>query len=310
MASSRVLRILFASGLFLFAGAATAQERRTPQYPPGPPRIPGPVRPGQNPYATRPPYASVAPTKPAIPAYMKVRVDENLVTANIQATPLQQVLQEIADRTGLVFEVQSQDNPPISISLYRVGLQEAIQRIVANDNSIFYYGQNAARQSRIEFVRVFPRSDRLPQPSLQYLGTGKITKSGSDTVETPEDALKVLLDSQNLEARQKAVEMLVNTKGNLAELALTAVLLDPAPEIRAAAIEGLASLGARPALPSIIQALKDKHPGVRLSAITAVALLGDSDNIRDLKPLNQDRDGSVAAAAEVAIRKLAATRRP
>ncbi|HYK90004.1 MAG TPA: HEAT repeat domain-containing protein [Acidobacteriota bacterium] len=247
---------------------------------------------------------------PAFPSYMKVRVDENLVTANVRTTPLQQVLQEIADRTGLVFEVQSQDDPPISINLFRVRIQEAVERIVASDNSIFYYGKDASQQSRIEFVRVFPRINQPQQPSLIYIGTGAITKSGNDTVDSPEDALKVLTDSQNLEARQKAVEVLVAAKGELATLALTAALLDPAPEVRVAAIEGLASLGAHSALPGIIQSLKDKHPGVRQSAITAVALMGDSESIKELKPLSKDRDVSVAAAAEEAIRTLSSARRP
>jgi hypothetical protein len=38
-----------------------------------------------------------------------------------------------------------------------------------------------------------------------------------------------------------------------------------------------------------------------------VALLGNSQNIKDLKPLSSDKDVSVAAAAEMAIRKLSAT---
>ncbi len=288
--------------VLLCVGHAAAQGRMDSPSRQGQPRPYGQIRPGR-------PQPPVQP-QPAIPAYMKVRVEDDQVTATVRATPLQQVLREIADRTGLVFEVQSQDDPPISISLYRVGLQEAIQRIVASDNSIFYYGKDAENRSRIEFVRVFPRSNQPQQPSLVYIGTGAVTKSGSDTVDTPEDALKVLIDSQSVEARQKAVEVLVAEKGDLATLALTAALLDPAPEVRAAAIEGLASLGAQSALPGIIQALKDKHPGVRQSAITAVALLGDAENIKDLRPLSKDRDASVAATAEVAIRKLSSTRRP
>ncbi len=298
----RTAAVLAALGILLSAGPAAAQGRRNSPYQQGQPRTYGQIRPGR-------PLPPVQP-QPVIPAYMRVRVEDDQVTATVRATPLQQVLQEIADRSGLVFEVQSQDNPPISISLFRVGLQEAIQRIVASDNSIFYYGNDVANRSRIEFVRVFPRTNQPQQPSLVYIGTGAVTKSGNDTVDTPEDALKVLIDSQNVEARQKAIEVLVAEKGDLATLALTAALLDPAPEVRAAAIEGLASLGAQSALPGIIQALKDKHPGVRQSAITAVALLGDAENIKNLRPLSKDRDVSVAAAAEVAIRKLSSTRRP
>jgi hypothetical protein len=248
--------------------------------------------------------------QPTGPAYMKIRVEGDEVTADIRNTPLQQVLAELAARTGVVFEIQSQENPPISISLYRVGLQEGIQRIVSSENSILYYAKDAAGQSRIEYVRVFPRANQPPQPSLLYFGTGAVTKSGDDTVDTPEQAVKVLTESQNLEARQKAIEVLVKAKGDMALLALEAALADSAPEVRVAAIEGLASLGVRSALRSIVLSLKDKHPGVRQSAIVAVALLGDSENVRDLKPLSRDPDASVAAAADLAIRKLSSARRP
>ena len=248
--------------------------------------------------------------QPAGPTYMKIRVEGNQVTADIRNTPLQQVLEEIAARTGVVFEIQSQENPPISINLYRVGLREAIQRIVSSENSIFYYGKDTAGQSRIELVRVFPRANQPPQPSLHILGTGTVTKSGDDTVDTPDQAVKVLTESKNLEARQKAIEVLVKAKGDVSILALEVALADPAPEIRVAAIEGLASLGVRSTLPSIILSLKDTHPGVRQSAIVAVALLGDSENVKDLKPLSRDPDASVAAAAEIAIRKLTSARRP
>jgi len=248
--------------------------------------------------------------QPTGPVYMKIRAEGDEVTADIRNTPLQQVLAEIAARTGVVFEIQSQENPPISISLYRVGLQEGIQRIVSSENSIFYYGKDVAGQSRIEYVRVFPRANQPTQPSLLYIGTGTVTKSGDDTVDTPEQAVKVLTESQNLEVRQKAIEVLVKAKGDVAILALEAALADSAPEVRVAAIEGLVSLGVRSALPSIVLSLKDKHPGVRQSAIVAVALMGDSENVKDLKPLSRDPDASVAAAADLAIRKLSSARRP
>jgi hypothetical protein len=286
-----VLPVLCAFGMLVSASLCTAQGRK-----------PLPPFPGQS---SRP-----IQSQPVGPLYMKIRVEDNQVTAEIRNTPLQTVLEELANRTGVVFEIQSQEDPPISISLYHVGLQEAIQRIISSENGIFYYGQDNAGLSRIEYVRVFPRANEPQQPSLRYIGTGAVTKSGDDTVDTPEQALKALAESKSLEVRQKAVELLVKAKEDVAIQALTSVLDDPAPEIMAAAIEGLASLSARSSLPGIINALKDKHPGVRQSAINAVALLGDSENVKDLKPLSRDGDASVAAAAEIAIRKLSSTRHP
>jgi hypothetical protein len=257
------------------------------------------VRPREIPGAMMP-----APSQPAGPTSMRLRVEEGFVTAEIRNTPLQKVLEELAARTGVVFEVQTQEDPPLSLSLFRVELREAIQRIVGARDSLFYYKAGGAAASP-QLVRVFPRSNVPVQPSLRYIGTGSVTKSGSDVIESPDDALKVLAESLDVDARQRAVEVLVASRSEITYEALLVVVNDPAPEIRVAAIEGFASLGARPALPVIVKALSDGNPGVRQSAITAIALLGDAENVKDLRRLGKDPDANVSAAAEVAIRKLA-----
>ena len=239
------------------------------------------------------------------PAAMKMRVVDGKVIAEITGTPLQTVLQELAERTGIIFEIRTQDNPLVTLRLDQVPLQEAIKRIASNSNTIFFYGQGAAESEHITMVRVFPRTTPVQQPAIAYLGTGLVTRS-NDLIETPEQAMKVLAEGKDVEVKEKAIEILVASKTDTAANALTLSMADPAPEIRAAAIEGLTSLQAHAALPEIIKCLKDSHPAVRRSAATAVALLGDAGNIKDIKPLSRDKDSSVAAAAETAIRKLSA----
>ena len=252
----------------------------------------------------RPAPGGAQPDTAQVPASLTMRVEGTVVTAEIRATPLQRVLEEIAARTGVVFEVGSEVNPPVSISLYRVELQEAIQRIVGANDSIFYFQRDAAGQSRISLVRVFFRGMKGRPTGLIYIGTGTPTKGGQDSMDTPEQALKALAESDKVEIREKAIEALVAAKGDIAVQALIKVLKDPATEIQVAALEGLARLGSRSALPQILPALKHPHPAVRQSAVEAVALLGSLQNLRDVRPLVQDKDGGVAAAAEMAIRKL------
>lgn len=232
-----------------------------------------------------------------------MRVEDDHVTAEIRNTPWQRVLEELAARTGIIFEVQSQENAPLSLTLFRADLQEAVQRIVGDRDTVLYYG-TAQNQNRLQFVRIAPRKDVPAQPSIRYIGTGTITNSGEDLIDTPDQALKVLVESQNIDARQKAIEVLLADKSDLTYQVLLAELGDPAPEMRVAAIEGLASMGSHSALPLILLSLKDRNPGVRQSAVTAVALLGDADNLKQLRPLVRDPDANVAAATEMAIRKL------
>jgi hypothetical protein len=237
-----------------------------------------------------------------------MRVEGGYVTAELRNVPLARALDELAARTGIVFELGMQDAATSSVSLYRVGLREAIERIASDHDCIYYYGRDGESQEHLEFVRVFSRARNVQQPSLLYVGTGAITKTGDDSVDTPEQALKVLSGSSDVEARQKAVEVLGASKTDISAQALAAAAEDPAPEVRAAAIEGLAALGERNAMPIVLKALKDRHPGVRHSAITAIALLGDSRELRYLRSMQNDPDASVAAAAEMAIRRISTPR--
>jgi len=268
-------------------------------------------QPGQRPQVPFPRPTNI-PQNPALanlPVILKIRYEDDRVTADMRNAPIQQALEELAARTGVVFEVSSTDNDPISISLFRISLQEAVQRIVGPGNSIAYFGRDESGLDRLLFVRVLARKNPNAPTSLRYLGVGAITKTVEDVVETPDQAIKALATSDSVDLRQKAIETLAASKSELATAALTIALDDPAPEVRVASVEGLAGLGARPVLPKIVGLLKDEHPGVRRSAIVAIALLGDATSLRDLRPMGKDPDPSVVAEAETAIKQLS-TRRP
>jgi type II secretory pathway component GspD/PulD (secretin) len=263
------------------------------------------ILPAQRPYVRGTQYPNPGQPQAPKPFVLDMLVVEGRVTANITNCPLQTVLQELADRTGILFEVRSQDNSQVSIHLNRVVLPEAIQRIASNSNTMFFYGKGTPGFEPITLVRVFSRTNPVQQPGLVYLGSGVVTKS-NETVETPEQAIKVLSENTDVKMREKAIEILVHSENDGALKALVNSVLDPAPEVRIAAIEGLAARDAHKALPVILKSLKDPHPKVRQSAINAVAFLGDSQNLNNLKPLIADRDQGVVAAARIAIVKLSA----
>lgn len=243
------------------------------------------------------------------PYTLRIRVEEQHVIAEIRAVPLHVVLEELAARTGIIFQVSVQFNPNVSVVLYKEPLGDAIRRIITPHDSASYYRENLAGEPALCYVRIFPRGMKGQNLSLRYIGTGKITRSGEELIETPEQALEALATGKSLEIRQKAVEFLAASKGDIAVQALTQAMGDPAPEVRVAAIEGLTGLTARSALPQIVAALKDEHPSVRQSAVGAIMIMGDAQNVKDLRPLAKDNDAGVATAVELAIRRLS-DRRP
>src|SRR5512138_95524 len=69
----------------------------------------------QRPYSRTPQPSRQADAKIQIPAVLKIRLTDGKVFADISASPLQNVLQELADRTGIIFEVRNEPNPLVSI---------------------------------------------------------------------------------------------------------------------------------------------------------------------------------------------------
>jgi hypothetical protein len=270
-----------------------------------------PALPAQRPGMRFPPdlpITSAASKQPENTAYtLKFHVDETGLTTDIVNCPLQIALEDLAERTGIIFEVRSQDNYLVNLHLKEpLNLAAAIKRIVNQSDIVFVYDKDESSPQRIKMVRVLPMGALLPQPSVVYLGTGVITKN-NDEIETPAQAIKALQEGKDVGLREKAIVFLVSSKNEKAGEALMKCVSDQAPEIRVAAIEGLVALNERNALPAIIQTLKDSNSGVRQSAATAVSFLGDYSNIKDLKPLSSDKDPNVAAAVDMAIRKLSTT---
>ena len=252
---------------------------------------------------------SAPAVKSNIPKVCKIRIEEEWLTAEIRVTPLHQVLEELAARTGVIFEVEHLWNPPVSVSLYRVSVQEAIQRIVDGSNAIFHYQVDGSGAQRVHFVRVFARNLPGEGVSLRYIGSGVATKTGGEEPANVEEALQILEASPSIEAQEMAIEYLSSADGEGVVEALLKALESPAIEIRVAAIESLGTIGAKGALPKILEALRDSHPGIRESAIEAVSMLGSRDHVEALMYMLKDDDGAVAAAAELAIRKLAESSR-
>jgi len=178
---------------------------------------------------------------------LKMRVEEGKVTADIVDSPLQAVLRELADWTGIIFEVRSHENPSVSIHLKGVSIEEAIERITSGNDALFLYGQGTESE-RITMVRVFPRTAPVQQPGLVYLGTGTITKT-NNTIDTPEQALRVLSTNASIQDREIGIGVLAKTRSDEAVKALMNCISDPAPEIRVAALEGLGPWARTPRFP-------------------------------------------------------------
>jgi hypothetical protein len=139
--------------------------------------------------------------------------------------PLQQVLAELGtDRNHFPDRIPGE--LLVSISFFPCGLSGR-PAVDSRRNSISYYSRDESGQNLLTFVRIIPRNPKSGAPSLQYIGTGAITKRGTDVIDSPDAALTVLAESTDVTARQKAIEVLVASKGPTTIPALKLALSDP-----------------------------------------------------------------------------------
>jgi hypothetical protein len=262
----------------------------------------------QNPTSPNaPPLPSEAKKKSDKPPVLKLRVADGLISVDVSDCPMQTALQEMADRTGIVFKVRQEDNPLVTAKSQKITYEEAI-KLLTPDHSVAFYFADEQNPERITAAAVHPRlapTEASVDPEYAYLGTGVVTKA-NDEVDTPEQAMKALAENARLEVKKAAVDILAKNNKPESITALTSALSDPAPEIRIAAINGLAGLHAQEALPGIVKSLKDENAGVRQSAVKAVGELGDASHLKDIEHLKTDKDPAVATVVGKTIRKLSA----
>lgn len=68
---------------------------------------------------------------------------EYLITLNVQNTPLGAVLEKIEADTDLKFNIDEQwKDVPVSVTLEKIPLDKALQRILVNLNNVVIYGSN------------------------------------------------------------------------------------------------------------------------------------------------------------------------
>jgi type II secretory pathway component GspD/PulD (secretin) len=85
---------------------------------------------------------------------------EYLITLNVQNTPLGAVLEKIEADTDLKFNIDEQwKDVPVSVTLEKIPLDKALQRILVNLNNVVIYGSN----DQVKIV-VFEKQPPAPPP--------------------------------------------------------------------------------------------------------------------------------------------------
>ena len=198
---------------------------------------------------------------PAEAASIRIELDDGLLSAEFHDAPLPQVLAEIGKVAGfkLVQVADFNDFPRISGSFEKQPVQEAVERLVANTNRIFFYSQGEGAESQRELSQ------------LWLLGPGE---AGDETTQHTEDVGG--LQHEEPIIRSQAVLRLVQQPDEEAVVEKLSVLLqtDPDPLVRSRVAIAFGALKDERAVPELESALQDTNFSVRAQSITALGQIG------------------------------------
>ncbi len=219
------------------------------------------------------PYPSHAQSPGAGGRPLVILEDDASVSASIQATALEDILQAFSDATGAEIIVSGSADETVSVQFDHLPADEALRAILGERSSISFYASDGSdaegtrRLTRAWILKGIARS-RSPAPSGRK--ARRTARTAASRGSGPFDQLKrQALTHKDPDRRKRAIEGLIAADSDKAKSALTQALLnDRDAEVRRAALENLLWYDDEaPRQPLIKAALRDSSAEVRRMAI-------------------------------------------
>lgn len=229
----------------------------------------------------------------------------DLLTMRVKDVPLQKILKEIADLTGIKVVYNGPADALVSAHFSDVSLYSGLKRLLRGFSYVLVSAKNtdSTVEPRIAQITVFSQNRGNPQHSQEPQRRSRVSSVG-----LPDPSLESLvsrLKNSNAEIRQQTVDQLGDLMDDRAIGPLSDILAkDPDASIRASAAEALGDIGEEAARGVLEEALRDPHVLVRRSAVEALGEMGGSDSIYALQEALNDQDKAVRNLAAEALEEL------
>jgi hypothetical protein len=229
----------------------------------------------------------------------------DLLTVRAKDVPLQKILKEIADLTGIKVVYNGPADALVSAHFSDVSLYSGLKRLLRGFSYVLVSAKNSdsSVEPRIAQITVFSQNRGNSQHSQDPQRRSRVNPGG-----LPDPSLESLvtrLKNSNPEIRQQTVDQLGDLMDDRAIAPLSEVLAkDPDASIRASAAEALGDIGEEAARGVLEEALRDPHVLVRRSAVEALGEMGGSDSIYALQEALNDQDKAVRNLAAEALEEL------
>lgn len=190
----------------------------------------------------------------------RVAVKDGRLSAHAENLPLDRLLDEISRRGNVAIIKAGGRGRPVSVQLQDVPLDEGLRQILRNQDTFFFYGVGASGPATLKVVWVYPKGkgrELQPVPPEAWASTAELDGRVAD----PDPAV-----------RARAIEALVERRGNQASDAVSEALRDHDDQVRVRALYQAIHAGVQlPRDELAAFAAGDPSPDVRFLALEALA---------------------------------------
>ena len=248
-----------------------------------------------------------------------IKVEGDQLSVSVNGLPVNQVLQEIAAKTGMVFDVKSDLEREITVKFSNMPLVEGLKRILSPDSFVFEYGKATdSSPSKITKVIVYGTGSgtgtKISAPAGQKRAStddpGPGPKRVAQQEEEPEaeQSLKdygELLKDPDPELREEAISDMVDDYGIEALPLLEKALVgDGNDEVRVAAASAIGGLEEERGIASLAKGLSDTDEDVRMAIVEALGEISSLAILPVLERAAKDSNEEVKEAANYLIEEL------
>jgi HEAT repeat protein len=189
----------------------------------------------------------------------EVVLKDGRLSLDAEGRTLEWVLGRISRSAGFPIVVdETAGEAVVSLRFQDLPLEEGLRRLLRDHDAFFFYGAQDGAPAALRVVWVYPKGHGRflePVPPERWASTREIEK---------------LLDAPDAEDRSRAIESLVERKGEKARGAVLRALRDENARVRTQALYSAFSSGLEVPAEVLAQALDDPSVDVRFLALEAV----------------------------------------
>ena len=245
---------------------------------------------------------------PAAHSPLAVTVENGYVTLNARDARIDDIVQEIARRSGLTVAPHAPLDERVTLDFERLPLSEALGRVLRDGSFVLSVAHKPSRAEsspevsrRLWVLSSSAGAARRVSASASVAGHAQTSLS----VEVTESARLALADS-DANRRADAVSALGSAHDSPEAASLAhAALSDADPAVREEAAYALGEIGGEMSLRALAQALRDPQHNVKQTAIEALATIGGDQAALALAAILDDPDVALRAAAVDALGEIA-----